>query len=351
MKSKIFNIFSIIFLSILIILYSIRFIYYYKIEHKVYNETTKLVDVIKENVNVHENSGTYLYDSVSTNNYLYYLGRIWRIISIDNSINIITEDIETLINYDDIDNWNKIFKASLKNDYNVRLLTKDEYNKLDEYNYLNNKTPYWINEGYIEDGKVYEVADKMFGVRPVISIGLDSIYSKGNGRIDNPYEIVGDSVTTLKDCYVGQYITYSNLKWRVIGQEDDKTKLVLMDTIDYEDYQDNFYESLENKDYIVSGTYNVGSFRESYLDTLEDTKELEVGTLSIGDFYINEYPDVITMTPYAYQSSSSYVVNSKNMLYIDIVSSKYKVRPVIYLDNNLFIVSGNGYTEAYKVGR
>ena len=366
MKTKIFNIVSIIFLVSLIILYSVRFIHYYKIEHKVYESNTKLIDVLKDN----NSKESYVYSSNANNNYIYYLGRMWRIISVDENINIISDEVDTLLSWNsdeyqetDIYHWlNNKFKNSLKeNAYivndSIRLLTEDEYNKLSEHNYLNNKTPYWIlcdKVCYVEDGKIKEDNEKLLGVRPVISLSSEILYSKGLGTLSNPYEIVSDSIHMLKDTYVGEYVTYSNLLWRVIDKGENKTKLVLEsdNELKVSDYQEKLYESLENKDYIVSSSYNVGSYKNSYLDTYNKDVELNIGTLTIGDFYINSNPNTYTMTPYAYSSKSFYVINSKNLLYIDIDTSKYNVRPTIYLDDNLFIVSGDGTSKnAYKVGR
>ena len=174
MKSKyrlIFNICSILFLSSLVIFYGYRLIHFYILEHKTYTDEAvpfyeKLIDskgIEGTNNGLQTTNEGYYYASLSEDNYVYYLGKVWRIISIDknNNIKMITEDNQTILNWDqsvnfdnsNINKWlNKsddehsgIFEKSLKsvtvmkqNGKIADLLTKEEYEKLGDKNYLDN---------------------------------------------------------------------------------------------------------------------------------------------------------------------------------------------------------------------
>ena len=239
----IFNILSILFICSLIGIYSYRLIHFYKLEHMVYeNSESKLYEVLINNKGIEgtdeglqTSDDGYIYGSKSENNYAYYAGRMWRIISIDkeNRIKMITDEAQTLLAWDkeefeasDINKWlNKnendansgIFEKSLKTDTKASLLSISEYKRLKENNYLISETPYWIID---EDNKAMYVDAKgeinkdnkssFFGVRPTIVIPNDVIYTRGTGASDNPYIFTNDNVTTLKDAYVGEYVSFND---------------------------------------------------------------------------------------------------------------------------------------------
>ena len=363
MKSKIFNIFSIIFLGSLAIFYSIRFIHFYKLEHQTYSVSTKLVDVIKnDSISIKEVDGKYIYDSSAKNNYVYYLGRMWRIVSIDEDIKLITDDVQTLLPNSDITSWLSTYEKTLKNIIDIDLLDISINNLLDEFNYLKSDIPYWIkceDACFVDtSGKVSKDSDEMLGVRPVITISKDTQYTKGNGSINSPYEIEKRVTTNLSQAYVGEYINFSGKVWRII-EVGEKVKVALDEYIEPElssydrktliNYLENdFYNSLDTKDILV-GTYNVGAY-DGLENIYSDTLELKVGTYTLGDIYINENTDMFTLTPYSYSVNTYYVVNEAGNIYVD-RGNKHRIKPTIYLSNELVITDGDGMKRnPYKVG-
>ena len=415
-KRIIFNIFSIIFLLTLVIFYGYRLFYYYMLEHKTYENKTvylyeKLIDnkgIIGTDKGLIAKDNTYIYTSKSDDNYLYFAGRMWRIISIDqnNNIKMITEEPQTLLTWNndisfndsDINIWlNKndnensgIFELSLKeniqrlmrqNNLVATLLTKEEYSLLNQNNYLVN-TPFWITDN---DGSPLYVDSKgninndfenseFYGVRPVIILSNDWLYLSGTGAETDPYIIENNEVDLLSKAYVGEYINYSGYKWRIIDNDEEKTKISLDNSLDntniYSNYDNEysikegiglylnseFYNSLENNDYIVNSNYYTGTYTNnneySYLNTYSNNVEALVGLYALGEFYINQVGNTYTLTPYLNTKKTIYTINDNNKIYADFIDSVYNIRPVINIDSSLFIISGNGTSESpYEIGR
>lgn len=397
----IFNILSILFILSMFIIYGYRLVHFYKIEHMVYeNSESKLYEVLINNKGIdgtdeglQKKDNGYIYGSKSDNNYVYYAGRMWRIISIDenNNIKMITDEVQTILGWDkgefedsDIYKWlNKgedehsgIFEKSLKQEYDVSLLNISEYKELKENNYLISEFPYWIinenNEASYIDSKgeiITDTKNSVLGVRPTITISSDVVYVSGAGTESNPYIFTNNVFTTLKDAYVGEYVNYSNSSWRIIEVNDDKVKVALDGIIEEEqvfasknqyvtssgagNYLNNtFYNNLENKDYIVQSDYYIGNYNDDYSNIYTKSVAANVGMYYVSEFFINEYGNVFTITPYARTSNTIYTINKNKRLYADYVTKKYNLRPTIYLDANLNILEGKGTKDfAYEVGK
>ena len=95
---------SILFLLVLVILYSYRLIYYYRLEHKpkvkentLNNTLTDEKNLVTSGDGLYQMGDGYVFKGKNINNYLLYSGRLWRIVSInaDGSIKLITNDIQT----------------------------------------------------------------------------------------------------------------------------------------------------------------------------------------------------------------------------------------------------------------
>ena len=415
-KRTIFNICSIIFLVSLVFFYGYRLVYYYILEHKTYDNKIvylyeKLIDsrgIVGTDRGLVAKDNGYIFASKSVDNYLYYAGRMWQIVNIDEhkNIKLITEKPQTLLTWNsntkfndsDINIWlNKneeefsgIFESSLKENVNklmkqnnlvATLLTKNEYSLLASNNYLVNE-PFWIIGDddlplYVDStgNIITEYDDTDFiGVKPTIVLSSDTLYLSGNGTIDNPYIIENHEVDLLNKVYVGEYVNYSGYTWRVIGNDDNKTKLVLDSTIEnilpYSKYDNEFYlkegiglrlntevlNNLTNSDYIIPSDYYIGSYtynnKYSYLNTFKNSVQASIGLLGIGDFYINEIPNTYTLTPYLNTKKTLYTINANNRIYADLISSIYNARIVLYIDSNLFVIEGNGTKlKPYEIGR
>ncbi len=414
----IFNISSVLFLSFLVMFYGYRLFYYYCLEHKNYENSTinlyqKLIDnkgIDGTNEGLQTYDAGYIYGAKSNDNYLSYAGRLWRIISIDknNNIKLITDEVQTLLNWNEADVFNDsnvntwlnssdvefsgIFEKSLKNDERIvlqnnnraSLLTTKELELIGDNSFLAKKGSFWIIDSISNlpvvvnnDGKIDNISSNssILGVRPTIVLNSTILYASGNGTIENPY-IIENNVEKIIDCYVGNYVKYSNYIWKIIDVSDFGIKVVLNDSLDdnttilYSNYDNEFtnyegiglylnntfYKTLINPEYIVPANYYIGSYNVNgmydYLNTYLTEAYAYVGLPKIGDFFINDYPNIYTLTPYMNTTNTIYVINKNKNLYADFINNLYNIKPVIYLDSGLFIVDGNGTIESpYEVGK
>lgn len=411
---KIINISSIVFLLTLVIFYGYRLIYYYKLEHQpngnipvpLYQKLINNKGIEGTNYGLLKDEKGYIFGSKSTDNYLYYVGRLWRIIGIDenNNIKLITDDGQTILTWEEntsfkasnIYTWlnssdtinSGIFEKSLKetissnvkiNDAYISILDQDEFEKIGSNSYLVDGTNFWINgdtRKYVNSkGEITTDANDYdaFNVRPVIVLNSSYNYISGNGTKESPYIIYAPYKEQLSSAYVGEYIKYNNQLWRIIDASDnikvalegyievdnnfsDKSN-VINDIEGIGSYLNNeYYETLENNDYITENNYYVGSFNDnnsySYLNTYNNDVLLHIGLPQIGDFFISSYDDYYTLTPSKDSSSTIYVINKNKRLFADFITEKYKIRPVLYLNKDIFILNGDGTkTSPYEVGR
>ena len=352
----------------------------------------------------------YYYAAGSNDNYLYYLGRMWRIVGIDKdgNIKLITDEVQTILPYNindkfdesDINTWLNIndneysgmFEKSLKGTVNIikqndnisSLLTKKEYERLGKNSFAIDNNNFWIideesnkilyvnNKGEIkEDNEDYDT----YAVKPTIVISNQILYTSGNGTIDNPYIIDNSVKEKITDAYVGEYLNYGGYTFRIIDVNDISVKVALDGYIDTNEYSyskyDNtfsiregigyylnneFYNSLANNNYIVDSKYYTGSYsyndNYSYLNTYLDEVDAKVGLYKIGDFFITSYNEYSTLTPSEASKQTIYVINKNRKLFADLIDSAYRVRPVLSLATDLFIIEGNGTKEKpFKIGR
>lgn len=401
-----FNLFSFIFLSILVIFYGYRLFYFYKLEHVTNTGgPVKFSELLINNAGIEgmnyglqKTDNGYYFETKSVDNYLSFLGRTWRIIGVDseNNVKAITDEVQTLLSWkmgasfeeSDIYTWLKksdvehsgVFEDSLKqNTYikEISLLTKEEYERLKENNFLIGENFWIIDEepAFIDNkGEVQvEEDNNIYGVRPVITLSSDVLYISGSGTEANPYIINNEMKEKLNDTYVGEYLTYSDDLWRILEVNDDGIKIVLdlglEDNITFGSSSNEFnlksgignylnndyYETLFNEDYCLEKDFYTGTFEEknnySYLNTYESSVKAKVGLYKIGDFFINSENDIYTLTPSTDSKEAIYTIRNKK-LFVDLVTNTHKIKPVIYLDSDIFIIKGDGTkNNPYEIGR
>ena len=420
-KKKIFaNIFiivSITFLTTMVLVYGGRFIYYYKNSHiKEEVGETKLVDVVNSlsyNGSMVKEGDNVYYSGNIMNNYLYYSGRYYRIIGVeDGNIVLVDDNISTILSYSgdykdsDINEWlNKkdeysgIYYNSLTepskylvktktcldnydseaitcNDYieeDVGMLSLNQYLRANiKGNYLNKDSYFWFSnkdsEGhnwYIDYKNDVTITNSssLYGVRPVITLNSDVLYYGGSGTIYEPYFINLEDAESWSEekvgkITIGSYITFGDKDWQVVDIKDDYYKVVLNESIgeysfstkstklDLNDkksliyYLNNEYLETLDKKYLKEGTINIGSYDESYKDKYSENEKVYVGLLEIGDLFINNASGSYTLTNTGRKNTIFKVIDGR--LYSDMYSSENEVRPVIFIDKSINVVSGYG---------
>jgi hypothetical protein len=289
-KQLIFNCLNIVFILSFGFYFLWRLVHYKLESEKEVIYSDILAERIIQDTNPYElkenlvlTNGIYRFIGDVDNNYVNFMGYLWRIIKIneDKSITMITEDPVIYLSYGNsnlysnsqIYQWlnsiedNKysgIFYNTIKegkdyldktkicldsfNDLEtigcfetdknilISLLSVKDYQEAGGLNsYLNTGYYFWTTNTtsdkkfwYIsEEGKtgVSEHNDKQ-GVRPVITIKANTKIVSGSGTADAPYEIIENETNTLNDAYIGEYITFNDTLWRIVNKETGKLKLV-----------------------------------------------------------------------------------------------------------------------------
>lgn len=452
-KDKIFIAISIVFLASLFIIYGYRFIHYYRLEANIVDDTeisepisiynhllTYLPEddilIQKENGLIKNEDNTYYFKGQVENNFVYYSGRLWRIIKTtkDKNIVLISEEIQTLMPYgedieyqnsylynylNNIDAYSLFYKTlnntdilvntqycedtvtstenvtceATKSDYQITLLNlKDYLNSGANKGYLNTNSYFWLMD-FNQNNELYYVFDKgginttseynkhHYGIRPVITIKGDLILNSGDGTIQKPYYIDEYDDYKLINVGVGEYLEYSGRTWRIISKTASSVKVALEGNILEEEkaiekifstknntynptknynigyfLNNDYYETLENKEYLVKGPFYTGKYETDEYDyrlVYKDSIDTYVGLPQVGDLYINTYSDVLTMLAITdHMDNILYTINNEYNLYTSKIDQKSKLRPVIYLDGSLIALSGEGTIDSpYIIGR
>ena len=228
-------------------------------------------DDIMNRLNYEDSEQTFVTGS-NPYNYIWYSGKLWRVVSIDpsdNSVKLVTQWNISAISYDNdssafegsyIEEWlndttvddflynlrepEKFIKmdskwdASMMSDTSkppseseggtivedaVGLLNLYEYNMSGSSNsYLNNHLNWWTltpytayNINYIDDGNISNIASNeyAYGIRPVINLQSEIEIVSGDGNENNPYRLEGDNDSNLEGIklntrYSGEYISF-----------------------------------------------------------------------------------------------------------------------------------------------
>lgn len=417
---NIFICFSIAFIGILFLIYSTRFIYFFAIEKK---KPTQKSMVFSEILTSNQESllkkgKKYTYYGENPNNYVYYSGIMFRILTIqDGYIKLVTDEPMTslvmskdgdyntsyvnmwmneiegeeltgifesylvdpskyLVNtktcIDQVDDYNVKSCKNYTSDYLVGLLSIDEYmNAYSNNSFLNTGDYFWLSnkdsndrfwyvysEGGLSSNSKTEVTHHSFGVKPTITLNKNVNLLRGTGTKEDPYIIEENTNKILINKYVGSYVNYGGFLWRIIGKDEDKVKLALSDNyirdgeevlklFDLEGskyYNSNFYNYLNNSFYVkltdtehiivsdwYDGDYNVDvdfDYRNIYTHSASEA----IGTIMMGDMFMYDTDNIFTMTPAGEETLYSI---QNNKIYIDHMSTKLNIRPVMYIDGML----------------
>lgn len=272
--------------------------------------------------------------------------------------------------------------------YKISLLSLYDYYKAGgKSSFLNNGETFYLgtlnkdNHNYYitSDGEVSinEISTKTYAVRPVITIISSSVLLGGKGTKDDPYRILEIKPSTLEDTTINTYVSFSNQVFKVIDNSTDATKVALNGVIKENDidvvksfggknnkysnskntvgyYLNNTYlKTLDSKNIIKSNWY-IGALSLDNLDysNEKNTKvNLSVGMLSLGDMFVGDINNVLTLSRGIESDQIINVINKEGNFYGDFITSKYNLRPALYLNNELKITGGNCTFDApYELG-
>ena len=289
--------------------------------------TNSLLNVIKDTFTV-ENKGTTSYLTGSpTNNYVWYSGKMWRIINYDltsRTIKLVTDDVVSIVNYNDPETlgadvtndysssnmykWlQKYFLPSLRNpekylddvswnyskvlsnvseplttgttslskvgllnvfDYNISHEFLDEVSKnfwlISTVKDTTNKAWYVNTSGIVTSSHVGE----FYGVRPSVVLKPNvTVVNGGNGTFQNPYRLVGDISgnigTYINTRFPGEYVSLNGALYRISTADPKYTKLTAINTIPLD-------SSVATLDHITPSDYNIaaGTIKLHFFDKI-----------------------------------------------------------------------------------
>lgn len=372
-----------------------------------------------------DNTKTYTFKGKVDNNYLEYSGVLFRIFSVNenNEVKAVAENILTILygnlkngfEKSNINTWlNKstinhsgIFENNLFDSDKLLInttmcvdkindLTKITCNKkntqnkigilsLNDYyvsggkeSFLNINDTYFLNTLNSEGANYYVTSTgdialdntnkKALGIRAVITISGSSEIISGDGSKEKPYNIETHEVKKISDAYVGNYVEYSNLTFKIIDRDNDKVKIAQSEVVKENDkvifkkfgsdntyslnkdnvgyYLNNtYYKTLKNNKYIVKNNWPTGQLNSetlNYVDTYKTSLSANVGMLSLGDMYIDEVENIFLLSKGIGDAKMIDVISPEKNLFGDLVTSTYNLRPCLYLNSNLDIISGDG---------
>lgn len=286
--------------------------------------------------------------------------------------------VKTNICNDVIDDLTKITceKETYEEGFNIMTL-QDYISAGAKESYLNNNEDFYLRTLNSHNNNYYVAATgeigtdfvetRVRGVRVVLSIKANIKLISGDGTKDNPYIVEEHKPNKLTDLFVGEIINYSNNNWKVVEINEENIKIALTDNIKKEDtyveipfgknnmYQysntigkylnTDYFNSLENNEYILDGTWYTGANSLSNLEykaKYNSQSTLKIGILGLGDLFVNETPNSLTLTRGIEGNNMIMVINKDKHVYTDYISTAYNVRPALFINGELKIEKGNG---------
>lgn len=411
------------FILACIIFYGFRFISLY-LENKknLKVDENTLSKVIIDNNNNDENfknvNNDYYFTNDTDDNYVLYSNILWRIVKVnsDKTIKLISNDNLSYLAFDNeidtfansyINRWlntdvltNQIDKNYLTNDkICIDNVTKSNTSKCEKYDnqsnfgllsimdyviaggedsYLNNNKFFYLSS--INDDEVWYVnsrgkltsstGDKLYGVRPTITIKSNTKYTEGDGTSDNPYIITSDSI-------FGSYVKLNDETWQVYEVNNDIVKLSSTEYLkdketDLEHIYSNktyyhndtdygslaFYlnqtyiNSFTNQEILLSTSWANGLLDSNYdyKDCLETTIESKIATLSIGNVILNNnLSDYFLMSGNEDNKNIVYKVKENGSVDEINVDEEAKVIPTIAISKDKLNKGKGTIDEPYEV--
>lgn len=267
-------------------------------------------------------------------------------------------------------------------DYKITLLSLYDYKEAGgKSSFLNNGKEFSLgtlddknNAYYVtESGEISQHQRQNIAVliRPVITIKGDSELKDGNGSLDKPYIIEKHEVEVLSDAYVGSYVSINDELYRIVNILEDKVLIVKSDVLMENekevlrkfDGEDNIYNpsvgigkylnktylnTLSFKDNLVKGDFYTGLLSldsYDYAKVKDSSVKAKIGMLTMGDMFINEKYNVLTTLRGIEATDIIYVLSENGYFFGDTLTSKYTVRPALYLKDDIEITEGNGTKE------
>lgn len=402
---KIFLIVSSLFIIGCFVFYGYRTYHYYHLTHDVVknvtlkDKLTSLNNITYQNDGLYERSGYFFYKGMDVNNYVYYSGRLFRIIDIDKDIRMIEDETETNLvwgidsNFEksNVKKWLDNYLNTLK-DYDLYLTKNKWCNKeidaekydcketIEDYvgllsvndylqagaknSYLNNETYFWTvnqdlegkplyinSEGNINNQFKNEDNFFSYGIRPVITLKGDISIVSGNGSKNSPFIIEELGNAMLRDNSIGSYVKYNEDTYRIISIDDNGVGLLYDGVLEVNKKYSDIYNYLNtdfikklNKTDLVKNNYDVSeySFKNKYEIGNKKAQSNYVIIPSVGELFLNNYNGYWLNNYSDSKLGLYYTIDDNNMFFADLKGKSHKIRPIIKVNAEIVVSSGTG---------
>lgn len=391
--------------------YGYRAYYFYKRENIDIVKTTPLVDVVTARKNLaiagdglyqdEKDEKLFYYKGKNVNNNVLFQGRMWRIVDInkDNIKLIASENVSSIVyglnnTYDKsvIKTWLKDYTNSFQdpetnlvkskwcsdkvdvNDYKcektledyVGLLSIEDYLRaggsnsylpLDDYwwtiNYDNEKYGYYVNDkGQINNNAGDKGNYFSFGVRPVITIPRDVLYKSGDGTTRKPYIVGTLKNVVLHDNYVGNYVMYNDMLFRIIKADETGTEMILDSVLDKKStftninttLSKNFLNKFDTKE-LVKMNFSINNYSYNNKYNYKEVYSKSSGYVripSIGDYYTVGSSTYWVNNIYDSSLGLYYTIQENNTYFSDLKTNSNNIKPIIKVNPDVIVESGSG---------
>lgn len=429
-KEWIFIVLSMVSFLVFCGFYGYRFFHYRYLElHPAIEDhtlATKLLDAEHLKVgNLIKDEKEYRYTGSVSNNYVRYSGMLFRIVKIgeDHKIQLVSQDAVTSLVWDG--SANDYLKANIRSylnptdDLNSGILyknlsspetylttsescigvvkdgkkkcedvVKDPITLLTYYDYiaaggndgfLNNNRYFWLLNASA-DGVWYVFGEggaksktsgsdqSLYGIRPVLYLNSSVTWKSGTGTETDPYVIEDPTGSSLSQKNVGDYVTYSDMLFRILAKNDEGVKLLKEEPISskgelvkkefskksslYNPAESNsiayylnstFYNTLKRKDYLVKGTWFRGTYNKEtgfdYKEIYQNPIKAYIGLPSVGEIAFHK-DSLVTMTRVA--DKFVYSIKSNASGYTLALDEETSIYPALYLKKELQVTGGDG---------
>ncbi|MBO4537279.1 MAG: hypothetical protein J5694_00225 [Erysipelotrichaceae bacterium] len=388
------------------------------------------IDLLQQDRLYDNEDGTYSFRGYVLNNYVSYNGLMYRIVEINENgeIVLISNESVTLqplaqrarldktpvylwLNSSD-DEFSGIFEKTLNDKAEYLTACTNDFSAIDSANdrsrrttgtggyvtllslfqyqnsggaesFLHGSEPFWLSnvDGrgfsyYVAENGSVELGtdtDLLLGVRPVITLKAGLKVSKGSGTADDPYIVNENDPYQAKDIWVGTFVIYSNMLWRVTGKDANGNLIITSVDLAQDGgepvstrYSSRNYYNLQigaghyfnntylkkmyrYKDFLTANNWPIGGAMDTdnfdYRDSLQRSLECYVALPTLSDMFLGDCHDeyrLMLLNPFTLSqaySVSDYRLQSFN------VTKDGNYRICVCLKGSLMVADGFGTRE------
>ncbi len=265
----------------------------------------------------------------------------------------------------------------------VSLLSVSQYlNGGGADSFLKNGEPFWLSnvdgQGYsyyvTESGEVKLAKDTslMLSVRPVITVKAGIKALKGAGTSTNPYLLNENDPYQAKDIWIGSFVSYNDVTWRVTDRDEEGNLVITMidlvtrdgEPISIRQSHNNVYNLQTGAGYHFNHTYvktmyrytdfltrrdwpNGGSLESEYFDYRDNFQRVlrcYVYIPTMADLFLNDYQPCRLMTYDIFAHATAYMIDEYHVRTFD-GTREGNYRICVCLKGSLMVADGLGTRE------